>query len=212
VSDSASQAARGRLLVVAAPSGAGKTSLVHALLERRPTVRFSVSYTTRPPRAAEVHGQDYFFVSEDEFQRMVRADEFLEHACVFDHWYGTSRAHVEALMSQGYSVLLEIDWQGAAQVRARAPDATTIFILPPGATELERRLRARATDTDATIERRLRDARGDMAHWGEFDYVIVNDDFERAVNELERIAAGEGGRNDTRSDAVRRRIETLLAE
>lgn len=141
---------------------------------------------------------------------MVAADEFLEYARVFDYCYGTSKAHVESLMAQGYSVLLEIDWQGAAQVRRRAPDATSVFILPPDVGELERRLRARATDSDETIERRLRDAVTDMSHWSEFDYVIVNDDFERAAAELEEIAAGRGALNASGSEALRRRVEAIL--
>src|SRR5690606_17129428 len=121
---------RGRLIVLAAPSGAGKTTLVRALLERVPNLRFSVSYTTRPARPGERDGIDYFFVSREQFDEMVRRDAFLEHAQVFDHWYGTSREHVEDLLQSGASVLLEIDWQGARQVRAKAPDAITVFILP----------------------------------------------------------------------------------
>jgi len=202
---------RGRLLVVAAPSGAGKTTLVHALLAHEPALRFSISYTTRKPRAAEVDGRDYFFVDEATFRRMVEGGEFLEHANVFDHWYGTSRAHVESLLTQGYSVLLEIDWQGAQQVRSRAPEATTIFILPPSVAELERRLRSRATDSEETIARRLRDSLSDMSHWDEFDYVVINDDLPGAAAALASIAAGDGGANRTSSPELRRRVAAIVA-
>ena len=148
---------RGRLWVIAAPSGAGKTSLVRALLERDPRLKFSISYTTRPRRSSEIEGRDYLFVDEQRFLEMVEQQAFLEHAQVFDHWYGTGADHVRDLLDAGWSVLLEIDWQGARQVRQRAPDSRSIFILPPSAAELERRLRGRGTDSEATIQRRLRD-------------------------------------------------------
>ena len=181
---------RGRLFVIAAPSGAGKTSLVRALMERVPALRFSISYTTRARRPTEVHGRDYFFVGKDEFSRMVDAGEFLEHATVFDNSYGTSRDQVERSLSGGQDLILEIDWQGAAQVRRALPECVSIFILPPSRAELERRLRGRGTDAEAVIQRRLRDAASDMAHWREFDHVVVNDDFDRARGELEAIVAG----------------------
>jgi len=190
-------ASRGRLFVVAAPSGAGKTSLVWALMERDPSLRFSVSYTTRPRRAAEEHGRDYFFVSRDEFERMVEAGEFIEHARVFDNCYGTARQQVEQSLAAGQNLLLEIDWQGARQIRSAMPEAVTVFILPPSRAELERRLRGRGTDSEEVIQRRLRDAAGDMTHWPEFDYVVVNDDFGVALAELGDIVAGRG-------DATRR--------
>jgi guanylate kinase len=182
----------GRLFVIAAPSGAGKTSLVKALLAGDPNRRFSVSTTTRPKRPLEVDGVDYHFVNKDEFQKMVAADAFLEHAQVFDNWYGTTRAAVESLRDAGHDVILEIDWQGARQVRARMPDCTGIFILPPSRPELERRLRTRAQDSDEVIARRLRDAAADIAHWDEFDFVVVNDRFDLALEALERILAGAG--------------------
>jgi len=191
-------APRGRLWVVAAPSGAGKTSLVRALLDRDPSLRFSISYTTRPKRSSEVDGRDYFFVSEGEFLAMVGREAFLEHARVFDNWYGTGREHVEELLAGGHSVVLEIDWQGARQVRERAPESRSIFILPPSAAELERRLRGRETDEEAVILRRLKDALGDMAHWLEFDYVVVNDDFAAALEQLAAVVAGAG--EDARTD------------
>ena len=204
-----SAAGTGQLWVVAAPSGAGKTSLVRALLDRDTRLRFSVSYTTRARRSSETDGEDYFFVSEPKFLDMVRDGAFLEHARVFDHWYGTGREHVAGLLNAGYSVVLEIDWQGARQVRERAPGSQSVFILPPSVAELERRLRGRKTDSDAVIQRRLKDALGDMTHWTEFDHVIVNDDFAAA---LERLAAVVGGRAQdarTKLPAVRAAAEAI---
>ena len=183
---------RGRLFVVAAPSGAGKTSLVRALMEREPGLRFSISYTTRPQRPSEQHGRDYFFVDREEFDRMVEAGEFLEHAQVFDNRYGTARRVVEEALAAGQDLILEIDWQGARQVRAALPECVSVFILPPSRVELERRLRGRGTDSEEVIRRRLRDAASDMTHWDEFDYVVVNDDFDKALGELRAIVAGRG--------------------
>jgi guanylate kinase len=182
----------GKLFVVSAPSGAGKTSLVRALMQREPQLRFSISYTTRRQRPAEVHGRDYFFVERAEFQRMIAAGDFLEHAQVFDNCYGTSRPQVEQLLREGHNVLLEIDWQGAQQIRRAMPQCHTIFILPPSRSALEQRLRARGTDSDAVIERRLRDSIADMSHWVEFDYVVVNEDFELATSQLQQILNGHG--------------------
>lgn len=184
--------------MIAAPSGAGKTSLVRALMEREPGLRFSISYTTRPQRPAEQHGRDYFFVAKDEFERMVANGEFLEHARVFDNCYGTARAPVEAALAAGQDLILEIDWQGAAQIRAALPECISIFILPPSRAELERRLRGRGTDAEAVIRRRLGDAATDMTHWREFDHVVVNDDFAAALDQLRDIVAGQG--QDTRRD------------
>jgi guanylate kinase len=183
---------RGRLFVVAAPSGAGKTSLVRALMEREPGLRFSISYTTRRQRPREQHGRDYFFVDREEFDRMVEAGEFLEHAQVFDNRYGTARRVVEEALAAGQDLILEIDWQGARQVRAALPECVSVFILPPSRVELERRLRGRGTDSEEVIRRRLRDAASDMTHWDEFDYVVVNDDFDKALGELCAIVAGRG--------------------
>jgi guanylate kinase len=185
-------APRGRLFVIAAPSGAGKTSLVKALLERRPQLRLSVSHTTRKPRPTEKEGREYFFVSVGKFHELAHEKQFLEHAQVFDNHYGTGRAPVEAALASGRSVVLEIDWQGARQVRASLPECVTIFILPPSRDALEKRLRERKTESDAAIARRLADAVGDMSHWSEFDYVVVNDDFERALVDLTRIVDGKG--------------------
>ena len=199
---------RGRLFVIAAPSGAGKTSLVRALMERVPALRFSISYTTRARRPTEAHGRDYFFVGKDEFSRMVDAGEFLEHATVFDNSYGTSRDQVEQSLAGGRDLILEIDWQGAAQVRRALPECVSIFILPPSRAELERRLRGRGTDAEAVIQRRLRDAASDMAHWREFDHVVINDHFDRALSELEAIVTGRTGTGSV--DRVA--LEKLAAE
>jgi guanylate kinase len=197
---------RGKLFVIAAPSGAGKTSLVRALMQRVPSLRFSISYTTRKPRPNEVPGRDYFFVDHAGFEGMVEAGEFLEHARVFDNYYGTSKTQVESMLREGDNVLLEIDWQGAQQIRRAMPECESIFILPPSRETLEQRLRGRQTDNDEVIARRLRDSIADMSHWEEFDYVVVNDDFERATVELEAIVAGRGA-------ALRRsrsELQTLL--
>jgi len=183
---------RGRLFVIAAPSGAGKTSLVRGLMERAPGLRFSISYTTRKQRPNEVHGRDYFFVARDDFEAMVARGEFLEHARVFDNYYGTALSQVEGSLASGQDLILEIDWQGAQQIRRALPECGSIFILPPSRAELERRLRGRGTDAEDVIQRRLRDAASDMTHWSEFDYVVVNDDFERAVADLHAIVHGRG--------------------
>ena len=198
------------LFVLAAPSGAGKTTLVKALVERHPEYRFSISYTTRGKRSTEIHGEDYFFVDEQEFERLRQAGELLESALVFDNHYGTSRSQVERHLEAGHDVVLEIDWQGARQVRASMPECISVFILPPSRHELERRLRGRKTDSEAVIQRRLRDALSDMAHWEEFDYCIINDDLGQAVRELEAIFDGGGDANHSENPAMRRRIEKIL--
>ncbi|GAC1301688.1 MAG: guanylate kinase [Steroidobacteraceae bacterium] len=201
----------GRLFVVAAPSGAGKTSLVKALMEREPRLRFSVSYTTRKPRLNEVDGRDYHFVTPAAFEEMIERNEFLEHARVFDNHYGTGLHAVQSALQEGDLVLLEIDWQGARQVRARLPAARSIFILPPTRRALEERLRARRTDADAVIQRRLRDAAEDLAHWPEFDYVVVNDGFDRAVADLLSIVRERGDSLAATRPEVAQFAETLLA-
>jgi len=182
---------RGRLIVIAAPSGAGKTSLVKALLTSTPALRLSVSHTTRKRRETEQEGREYHFVSVPEFERLKEAGEFLEHARVFDNFYGTSRGFVEQQLAAGHDVVLEIDWQGAQQVRRAMPQCVSVFILPPSRAALAERLARRATDTPEVIARRLADAAGDMSHYGEFDYVVVNDDFARAVQDLKQVIAGQ---------------------
>lgn len=179
--------AKGSLFIVAAPSGAGKTSLVNALVAQQSDIRLSVSHTTRPPREGEVDGQDYFFVSQDGFAQMRDAGAFLESATVFDNAYGTSSEIVLAQLKQGFDVLLEIDWQGAEQVRRNFPESTSVFILPPSKTALEQRLRGRRQDNDETIARRMRDAENEMSHYVEFDYLIVNDQFDVALTNLAAI-------------------------
>jgi guanylate kinase len=201
----------GRLIVLAAPSGAGKTTLVHKLLEREARLKFSISYTTRPKREKEVHGEDYFFVSKGKFRAMRDHDAFLESAEVFDHWYGTSEAYVQSLIDDGRSVLLEIDWQGAQQVRERRPDAVCVFIMPPSRDELERRLRGRKTDAEEVIVRRLRDALSDMTHWNEFDYVVINDNLDKAADELAAIVSSEGTENHADSAEIRAQVERIMA-
>lgn len=197
---------RGTLFVVAAPSGTGKSSLVRALLAREPGIRLSVSHTTRAPRAGEVDGRDYHFVSRAEFEALIAADRFFEHAQVHGDLKGTSRMAVEPLLAGGQDVLLEIDWQGAQQVRAKVPDCQSIFILPPSRRELERRLRTRASDSDAAIARRLEDSRTDIMHASDFDFIVINDDFDTAVEELQAIVHALRDRTPMQ----RRRHEALI--
>lgn len=203
-------ARRGTLAVISAPSGAGKTTLVKGLLQRNPGLRFSVSFTTRPPRAGEQQARDYHFVDEPTFRAMLERQEFLEHACVFGHYYGTSRAQVEDLLARGHDVLLEIDWQGAAQIRRNAPHCVSIFIMPPSVAELERRLRGRATDPEEVIRRRLDGALAEMVHWPEFDFAVINEDLEQSFRALEAILAGAGEPWSTVREPLRRRLAALL--
>ena len=177
----------GTLYIISAPSGAGKTSLVHALLERDKQVMVSVSHTTRAKRDGEQDGVHYNFISVETFNQMVEKGVFLEYAQVFDNFYGTSRDWVEARLNEGHDVILEIDWQGARLTRKAFPAATGIFILPPSRQALEERLQGRGQDSDAIIARRMRDAVSEIEHYDEFDYLIVNDDFDTALNELAAI-------------------------
>jgi len=199
-----------KLFVIAAPSGAGKTTLVHKLMKRNPELRFSVSYTTRDKRTSEEEGRDYFFVTKERFLELKEQGELLESALVFDNHYGTSRSQVQRYLDAGQSVILEIDWQGAQQVRASMPSCVSIFILAPSRVELERRLRDRRTDSDAVIERRLRDALGDMSHWDEFDHVIINDDLELAVGDLEAVLRGEGGASQVGEPNLSKQVKKIL--
>lgn len=189
---SSARPSRGHLFVIAAPSGTGKTSLVRALLQREPALGFSVSFTTRPRRESEVDGRDYHFVDAATFDGMVREGAFIEHACVFGNHYGTGRAQVEAALELGQDLILEIDWQGARQVRERLPEAVDVFILPPSRAVLEQRLRGRRTDSPEVIARRLRESVEEMSHWAEFRYVVVNDDFGRALEDMTAIVRGRG--------------------
>jgi guanylate kinase len=182
----------GTLFVISAPSGAGKTSLVKALRAAQPDLQVSTSHTTRPPRPNEQDGREYHFVSPERFIALVAEGGFLEHAEVFGNRYGTSRAEVERRLAAGHDVILEIDWQGAQQVRAARPGTASIFILPPSVDALQQRLTGRQTDSAEVIARRLAEARGDMSHWSEFDYVVVNDVFEQTLGELQRILGGDG--------------------
>ena len=200
-----------KLFVFAAPSGAGKTTLVHAVVSKHPELRFSISYTTRPQRRNEAHGVDYMFVDKETFETLREQGEMLESATVFDNLYGTSRAQVEKHLADGHSVVLEIDWQGARQVRESMPECVTIFILPPSHDELVRRLRDRGTDSDEVIARRLRDAESDMSHWDEFDFVVINDHLDKAVADLEAVLAGRGDNQATSNAALRRTVEAIVS-
>lgn len=180
------------LLVLSAPSGAGKTSLATALVQADPGIGLSVSYTTRGPRPGERDGEHYYFVDAPQFARMADEGAFLEHAQVYDHRYGTARARVEAELAAGRSVILDIDWQGARAVRRQMPGALCVFILPPSQEALRDRLVHRGQDTEAVIARRMARAQAEMSHWAEFDFVVVNDEFDAALADLRAILAGRG--------------------
>lgn len=175
---------KGQLFIISAPSGAGKTSLIKALTNRLSDVVVSISHTTRAIRPGEIEGKDYFFTTVETFTSMIERGEFLEYAKVFDNFYGTSQSSVQRQLDQGLKVILEIDWQGAAQVRTRIKDTTSIFILPPSKAELEDRLRNRAQDSDEIISRRMRDAKSEISHYEEFDFIILNDEFDSALQKL----------------------------
>ncbi|HST46197.1 MAG TPA: guanylate kinase [Luteimonas sp.] len=175
---------RGTLYIVAAPSGAGKSSIVNACLARDPGICLSISFTSRAPRPGERHAEHYHFIARDAFQQMIDAGGFFEHALVHGDWKGTARQSVEPQLAQGRDVLLEIDWQGARQVRGQVPEAVSVFILPPSREALEQRMRKRGQDSEAVITQRLAAAREEMSHFDEFDYVVVNEHFETAVDEM----------------------------
>ncbi len=200
----------GNLFVVAAPSGGGKTSLVRALLARDPGIKLSVSFTTRAPRQGEVNGVDYFFVDEQEFARRRDASEFLEHAYVHGNWYATSATWLRAQIEAGHDVLLEIDWQGAAQVRRLIPTAVQIFILPPSMSVLEARLHGRGQDTRDVIDHRLANAQDEIRHCGEFDYVIINQDFATALDDVAAIVRASRLRAAPQMGRHRALLEALL--
>jgi guanylate kinase len=198
---------KGRLFIFSAASGTGKTSLAKALIESMPNLAFSVSHTTRPPRAGEQHGTHYYFVNQEQFDEMVAADRFLEHATVFGNFYGTSRAAVENMLRQGKNVILDIDWQGAHAIKEKMPESVSIFILPPSRAELKARLIKRGQDSREVIESRMRQAMAEMAHYPEFDHVVVNDDFGSALGDLRAIITGVGSPRPLNVD-----IRTLLSD
>lgn len=178
---------QGSLYIISAPSGAGKTSLVSKLTETDRSIVVSISSTTRDMRPGEENGVNYHFLTVEEFNEKIEQGDFLEHAQVFDNFYGTSKSSVEKQLESGKDVILEIDWQGAQQVRELMPEATSIFILPPSREELLRRLKGRGTDSDDIIQRRMQDAESEMSHYGEFDYIVINNSFDMALNELHSI-------------------------
>jgi len=202
---------RGQLYIIAAPSGAGKTSLVKALHENLNGIAVSVSHTTRAMRPGEENGVHYHFVDHAYFERMVTEGEFLEHARVFDNFYGTAKSSVECNLAAGQDVILEIDWQGAQQVRAAFPEALGIFILPPAREVLETRLRGRGQDDDQIIARRMRDATTEMQHYAEFDFLLINDVFEDALRELACIFRANRARRERSTARHARLIKDLLA-
>jgi guanylate kinase len=201
----------GTLFVIAAPSGAGKTSLVKALIDVDPALALSVSYTSRPPRPGEIDGVHYHFIERMEFLRMAAAGEFFEYAEVHGDLKGTGRGAVEPLLLQGRDVLLEIDWQGARLVRAKQATCRSIFILPPSRAELERRLRGRAQDSEAVIARRLANSRDEISHAEEFDYIVVNDDFQSALADLQAIVRAQRLHQTPQRDRQAALIAELLA-
>lgn len=197
---------KGTLYIISAPSGAGKTSLIKALIQNQHEIFVSVSHTTRAMREGEQDGKDYHFVDQAAFEAMVSRNEFIEHAKVFDNYYGTSQYHVEQQLLQGQDVILEIDWQGARQVRKQFQDALSIFIIPPSKAALEQRLTGRGQDSDEIIQRRMQDAVKEMSHYAEFDYIIVNDNFDEALQAL----AGIFKTNRLRQSQQVQRLDTLL--
>ena len=199
---------KGTLFIISAPSGAGKTSLLKALMVDAQNIVVSVSHTTRAKRPGEIEGRDYHFVNQTQFLSMVGSSAFLEHAKVFDNYYGTSQQHVEQQLLQGLDVILEIDWQGARQVRKIFPESVSVFVLPPSSEALAERLQNRAQDNDEIIARRMKDAVNEMSHYAEFDYLLVNDDFDTALQELRCIFTA----NRLRQLQQERNLENLLIE
>jgi len=192
------------LFIIAAPSGCGKTSLVEALIKKTKNLCVSVSHTTRPPRPDEVNGINYYFVSINEFEEMIKNNAFVEHATVFDNHYGSSTKLIREKLSEGVDVILEIDWQGARQVKENMPNSVSIFILPPSNEALLGRLKQRAQDNDETIKKRMSDAQNQMQHFNEFDYLVINDDFNSALNDLNLIIC--------RTDKASERFSLSLSE
>jgi len=203
---------QGTLYIISAPSGAGKTSLVREVLTTVPGISLSVSHTTRPMRPGEQDGVHYHFVGLAEFQAMIAVGAFLEYAQVFDNYYGTSKAGVTAQLQRGQDVILEIDWQGAQQMRRLFPDVVAIFILPPSRDVLESRLRARGQDSETVIARRLREVRTEISHCNEYDYLLVNEDFGRALADLQSIVRAHKLGQRAQGKALNSLLESLLAE
>ncbi len=201
----------GTLYVIAAPSGAGKTSLVKALIESLEHIRVSVSYTTRAPRLGEQEGVNYHFISHEQFEKMLDTSEFLEHAQVFDNYYGTGQAWVDSQLKKGVDVILEIDWQGAQQIRRLHPDCASIFILPPSRETLEQRLRQRNQDSDEIIARRMQGAVEEMSHYIEFDYLVINDDFQTALADLQSIVKSHLLQQRLQNEKLKHLLVDLLA-
>lgn len=202
---------QGTLYIISAPSGAGKTSLVRELLKRLDDIQVSVSHTTRTMRPGEVDGTNYHFVDVATFERMIERGDFFEYAKVFDNYYGTSRPAVQALLAAGKDVILEIDWQGARQVRNQVPDAESVFILPPSREALRQRLADRGTDDDDVITRRMRDAISEMSHYDEYDHVIINDDFASARDDLESLVRARRTRLGRVQETRGHLLEMLLS-
>jgi guanylate kinase len=200
---------RGSIIVISAPSGSGKSTLVQRLLARVPGLQFSISYTTRPPRRGEEHGRDYFFVSRREFRRMIAARELVEWATVFGQLYGTSRRQLREAQEAGQDILLDIDVQGHQQVWRRLPEAVSIFVLPPSFRELERRLRHRHSDPPEVIARRLNDARQEIQHWPEYDYLVVNDRLSKAARVLQTIVEAAGLRREVQRGRAKEIAKTF---
>ncbi|MEW8498145.1 MAG: guanylate kinase [Candidatus Thiodiazotropha taylori] len=202
--------ATGTLYILSAPSGAGKTSLLKALRQQDGALQVSISHTTRPVRPGEEDGKDYHFISQELFQEMIGAAAFLEHAEVFGNFYGTSESEVRAKLDAGQDTVLEIDWQGAQQVRKRFPDAVSIFILPPSPEALYERLSARGQDSEAVIQGRMQQAVSEMSHYAEFDYLVINDDFDTALAELAAIVSARRLRLVSQSERHSEQISALL--
>ena len=194
-------ARRGLLLILSSPSGAGKSTLAKQLMAWDPAIRFSISATTRPPRPGEVDGKDYYFVSREDFQRQAKAGDMLEHAEVFENFYGSPRAPVVAALENGKDVLFDVDWQGGQQIRqAMRDDAVLVFVLPPSIAELEKRLKGRAQDSAEIVAKRMAKSRDEISHWAEYDYVLINKDLPAAFEELKSIVVAERLRRDRQPD------------
>ncbi|SHO58385.1 guanylate kinase [Vibrio quintilis] len=205
---------RGTLYIISAPSGAGKSSLINALLEQNPTyaMKVSVSHTTRDPRPGEQDGIHYHFVAKTHFEALIKKNEFLEFAEVFGNYYGTSRVWIEENLEKGIDIFLDIDWQGARQIRQQMPDAKSIFILPPSRSELERRLNARGQDSDAVIADRMSKAQSETSHYDEYDYLIINDDFDVALMDFKAILRAERLKQDKQAAKYSNMLSELLSE